>query len=311
MYNIENKYLYEILLDYKDSNYKEEIFDCFVNRFWSIDFNRIIYEKSLKFKVEPRVLSSEIGKLFNEFSTVNYLYYKSNTTKKDYISLIRQKTNNIYTYLCDGRICTSKEYINLIGTPKRLYYRWISGENYKVEDLKIAISNSIEEANRIKELESKKKLDISFDDYKKLVNRYFKKIFDNYMSLDDYEDKNNLFLDIDIWTEDNFAVKYFCKCLNGYMRNYQKEYFKVKRNKKYRHCSCGGLIDISTNQYKCNICKEKAEYKPIVNKVIKCIDCGKEVKVGSLDNQTIRCNICYKVYRKNKIKENVRNYRKK
>ena len=57
--------------------------------------------------------------------------------------------------------------------------------------------------------------------------------------------------------------------------------------------------------------QDLANYTPIETKLIKCIDCGKEVEVDALDNQTNRCDECYKKYRRNKIKENVRRYRNK
>ena len=62
------------------------------------------------------------------------------------------------------------------------------------------------------------------------------------------------------------------------------------------------------NKFKCDLC---GTYQPIGTKTIQCIDCGKEVEVDSKDNKTERCEECYKIYRRNKIKENVRNYRKR
>ena len=43
--------------------------------------------------------------------------------------------------------------------------------------------------------------------------------------------------------EDNFAIAYLCKGLDGYMRNYQKKYYGLSINcrKKYSRCGCGSL----------------------------------------------------------------------
>jgi len=58
-------------------------------------------------------------------------------------------------------------------------------------------------------------------------------------------------------------------------------------------------------------CKKHKEYQPIETKTINCIDCGKEVFVDSKDNQTVRCDECYKVWRRDNVKENVRRFREK
>ena len=58
--------------------------------------------------------------------------------------------------------------------------------------------------------------------------------------------------------EDNFYIKYFCKSLETYMQNYQKQYYGLyvkgskDKNYKIKRCkSCGSLIknDAKNRQY--------------------------------------------------------------
>ena len=58
--------------------------------------------------------------------------------------------------------------------------------------------------------------------------------------------------------EDNFYIKYFCKSLESYMKNYNKEYYGLKRgrDKKYKRCKkCGKMIEVKGNKKKyCDKC---------------------------------------------------------
>ena len=216
------------------------------------------------------------------------------TKQKNYVDLIRQKINNIYSTMCDGSVCVNKEYMDLIKTPKQLYYRWQSGKDeFEAEELLYRLQDCINNAEEVKKYHAKTKLKISWSDYKKIIAGFLQKIFDNYIPLDEYEDKGKIVLDIDIWTEDNFIISYFCKSLSGYMKDYQKQYYGIKkiRNMKLQRCECGGLF--IQNKYnarkRCNLCNT---YQPMESKIITCIDCGKEVKVDSKANNRERCDDC-------------------
>lgn len=313
MYDFEDKFLYEILDDYKDSESnkgKEEILSDFMNLIWSSDNKRIITQKKITFTVIKSLLETDIGQIFNQYSSIPYTSYKSISKETDFISLLRQKINNIYTNLCDGRVCLKKEYMDLIKSPKQMYYRWKNGEIFDVNTLSDKLNEIVKQSESVKEEYAKQKMNISWNDYKKLIKGYFARMFENYIPLEEYEDKTQLTINTEAWCEDNFAIAYLCKGLDGYMRNYQKEYYNLQRNKIYGRCDCGGMFIQSkqNNRFKCDLC---GTYQPISTKTIQCIDCGKDVEVDSKDNKTERCEECYKIYRRNKIKENVRNYRKR
>lgn len=273
-----DKYLYEIIDDYKnaDSNEeKAEIFEDFCSSLWSSKNKRRTYIKTIRFKVREDLLESEIGQIFNVWSIVEYVGYKSMTKDTDWCSLIRQKINNLYTRYCDKNVILKKDYMDLLRTPNKLYYRWISGEEINCNDLTNVIENSIYKAFELKSVYQKQKIDLSWPEYKKVIEEKLKKIFDRCKLIDDYEIENltNEKLNLtnkyiyDFYNEDNFYIKYICNSLEGYMLNYQKKYAGLyipssRQKKQYKRCKeCGKLISIDnkkdfSTKY-CNECRKK------------------------------------------------------
>ena len=67
MYDISDKFLYEILDDYKDTvleKEKENIINAFMKLIWSSKNKRSVSQKSLKFSVYKTQLETDIGKIF-------------------------------------------------------------------------------------------------------------------------------------------------------------------------------------------------------------------------------------------------------
>jgi hypothetical protein len=268
VYDISDKFLYEILDDYKEAitdTDKDEIIKEFMKLIWASKNKRSVYKKDLRFSVSRSLLDTEIGQIFNTYSEISYTSYRSMTKDTDFISLIRQKANNIYTNLCDGDVCLKKEYMDLIKQPKQMYYRWRSGEIYDATALTSQIDDIIAESLIVKEKYSKQKMNIRWNDYKILIVPYFKRMFENFIPLEDFEDKNHLTVDINTWNEDNFAIAYLCKGLEGYMRNYQKEYYGLsipnsKQKQVFSRCNCGRLFKQNKqhNKKMCDICCEES-----------------------------------------------------
>lgn len=267
IYNTEDKYMYEILDDYKcetDETLKNEIFKVFCSAIWSSDNKRRVLKKDIKFKVKNDLLNTDIGQIFNTWSIITYTGYKPKTNDTDFISLIRQKVNNIYTNMFDDKVILRKEYMQLIKTPQKLYYRWLKGEEFNPDELTTLIDDVINEAEIVKEKLAKEKMKLSWNEYKKVVEKYFRKMFDNFIPLDEYETKNEMVLTIDTWNEDNYCIRYFCKGLNGYFKNYQKEYYGLyvpsigKDILKLKRCkNCGCLFKYNApNQINCPKCQE-------------------------------------------------------
>lgn len=266
-----NKYLYEIIDDYKnaDSNEeKAEIFEYFCSSLWSSKNKRRTYIKTIKFKVREDLLESEIGQIFNAWSIVEYTGYKAMTKDTDWCSLIRQKINNLYTRYFDKEVILRKDYMNLLKTPYNLYYRWIKGVEMNASELITTIEDSIYKATELKLVYQKQKMNLSWVEYKKVIEEKLIKIFDNCKSIEEYEIDNltNKYI-YEFASEDNSYIKYICDSLEGYMLNYQKEdaglYIPSSRQKKqYKRCKeCGKLISIDnkkdfSTKY-CNECRKK------------------------------------------------------
>lgn len=240
-----------------------KILKDFCSSIWSSQNKRRIYTKTIKFKVRNDLLTTEVGKIFNSWSDIDYVGYKTMTKDTDWCSLIRQKINNLYTRYFDKEVVLNTDYMTLLSTPKRLYYRWINGEEINTNDLTNIIEDSIYQAAELKCVYQKQKMDLDWDKYKEVIEGFLHKIFDNCELIEDYEVKNltnNLIYDF--YNEDNSYIKYICDSLEFYILNYQKEYYDLKRgrNKQYKRCKeCGKLIE-KTN-----------------NRAIYCKECGKIV----------------------------------
>lgn len=296
--------MYEIIDDYQcadDDDSRNEILDVFLQKLWNTKNTIHKYKKQIKYSVSSD-LKNSIADEFRKHESIEYIAYKSKTSNKDNWHLLRQKINNIYINMCDKDICIKKDVLNLLNTPRRLYYRYVKDDNIcDLEELQRCISNALLEAKELAQKYRKQKLNISWKEYKEIISSFMFRIFNNYIPLEDYEDKNMISIDINFWMEDNYVVSYIGKSISGYMKNYQKEYFDIKRNKEYKQCSCGGLLEKFNGNnrvgyhYKCNQCR-KPIYQPIGTKIIICVDCEKEVEVDSL-SRIIRCNECFKIER--------------
>lgn len=247
-----DKYLYEIIDDYKNSDSdmeKNDIFKAFCQSVWSSSNKRKTYTKSFKYKVKKDLLDTDIGQVFNTWSEVEYKKYKSISKETDWCSLIRQKINNLYTRYFDKEIILAKDYVNLLKTPKCLYYRWLDGTDITCDELTSSINNAMDDAQKLKITYQNRKIELSWNDYKKLIEGIFQKTFNNCKLIEDYENRNKCSNIYDFINEDNFYIKYFCTYLEYEMRQWQKKYYGVRNHQKYKRCkSCGSLIENTGNK---------------------------------------------------------------
>lgn len=258
-----DKYLYELIDDYKNTNSieeKNEIFNSFCSSIWSSKNKRRVYTKTIRFKVRNDLLEFEIGQIFNTWSEIEYIGYKAMTDDTDWSSLIRQKINNLYTRYFDAEVILKKDYMDLLKTPKILYYRWLKGIDMNADELTDVIESSIYKAAELKAMYQKQKMELSWNEYKNIIEGFLERIFNNCRLIDEYEKENltNKYI-YDFTNEDNFYISYICDSLESYMLNYQKEYYGLQRgrNKQYKRCKdCGKLIENTGN--KRTYCKECA-----------------------------------------------------
>ncbi len=267
IYDSNETYLYEIIEDYKEAGSEEEkdkIFKTFCSSIWSSNNKRRIYTKSIKFNVRKDLLETGLGQVFNAWSSVEYKYYKSMTKDENWCSIIRQKINNIYTRYFDKEIILSKEYMDLLKTPKKLYYQWIGGNEFEVLCVTDIIDNSIQDSIVVKEKFQKQKMELSWESYKVLIEGFLRRCFNNCKLIGEYEDKTRLLSRFDFLTEDNFYVRYINRSLDGEIRKYQKRKYGLPQSsrKGYKRCNvCGDIFEIHnkhdfTTKY-CEKCKNE------------------------------------------------------
>ena len=259
-----DKYLYEIIDDYKHSDSDEEkddIFKSFCSSIWSSENKRRVYTKTIRFSVRKDLLQTDAGQVFDVWSEVEYTGYKAMTKETDWCSLIRQKVNNLYTRYFDKDVILKKNYMNLLNTPKRLYYQWIDGIEMDADDLTTIIDDAIDEAQKLKVTYQKQKMELSWSEYKKVIEGFFQRCFDNCKLIDEYEKDSKYCGIYDFMNEDNFYIKYFCYRLEGNMKDYQKHYYGLKYSsrKGYKRCKCCEKMIENTGNKKmyCDECAEK------------------------------------------------------
>ena len=254
--------MYEIVDEYKhseSSDKKNKIFKSLCSAIWTSDNKRRTYIKTIKFVIRKDLLNTEIGQIFNVWSEVEYMGYKAMSKETDWCSLIRQKINNLYTRYFDKDVILNKDYLYLLNTPRRLYYQWLDGVEMNPDELTRIIDDSIDNSIRLKTQYQKQKMELSWNNYKKMIEEFLQKILNNCKLIEDYEDKTRLNSIYDFMNEDNFYVSYFCKSLEGEMLKWQKKYYDIRDHKKYKRCiTCGKLFEMKTfNQKRCIICQKK------------------------------------------------------
>lgn len=264
IYECNDNFLYEIIEDYKEASTpeeKNEIFNSFCSSIWSSDNKRRTYTKSIRFNVRKDLLDTDIGQVFDTWSDIEYKYYKTMTKDENWCSIIRQKINNIYTRYFDKEVILGKEYMDLLKTPKRLYYEWISGIDMNISTVTEIIDDVIDKALNVKQRLQMEKMSLSWNEYKKVVEGFLRKSFDNCKLIDEYEDKSKIITRLDFLTEDHFYVGYICKSLEGEFLKWQKKYYGIRDHKKYKRCKqCGAIIEKTGNRrLYCDECAKERE----------------------------------------------------
>lgn len=264
IYDCNETFLYEIIEDYKEAEnieVKDEIFNSFCSSIWASDNKRRTYIKTIHFNVRKDLLNTELGQIFDTWSGIEYRYYKSMTKEENWCSIIRQKINNIYTRYFDKEVILNKEYMDLLKKPKLMYFDWLSGTEMDANTVTDIIDDAIDESEKLKQRFQMEKMTLSWNEYKKVIEGFLRKCFDNCKLIEEYEDKTQIVNNYDFITEDNFYVKYINRYMDREIVQYQKKYYGVRQHKKYSRCKrCGRIIERKNkhdySSIYCDACKK-------------------------------------------------------
>ncbi|MCM1496012.1 MAG: hypothetical protein NC089_09480 [Bacteroides sp.] len=253
-------YLYEQIEDYKDAESKEEqaaVFQDFCSSLWSSRNQRRVYTKVIRYSVEEPFIQTRTGQIFDAWSRLEYKGYQSSSKETDWCSLIRQKINNLYTRYFDKEVVLQKDYLELLHTPKELYYQWRSGREWKAGELDTAIQDAMSRAEQLKAAYQNQKMVLSWQEYTQLMEGFLQNHFRTCKRLEEYETPGQFQRIYDFMNEDNFYIRYFCQSLEGDLRKWQKQYYGVREHQRYRRCiDCGCLFELhSYNQKRCPGCQ--------------------------------------------------------
>lgn len=263
-YDISKFYLYEVLDDFQcaDEDEQVDIFTAFTNKIWSSPNKRRVETKYYSYTVSPTIKDAEIANVFNKYTKIPYADYRARCSSNNYIDMIRQKINNLYTIYCDESVCILKKYHESLQKPKSVYYEYLSSGSATctASELDGILSSSLTQASEILNNAKKEKLYIPWSEYKVLVNKWLWRIFNNYdenkASVYEYQMHDFVY-----GTEDSRIVPYITRSLSGYMKNYQKQYYGIARRSgnKYSRCECGNLFlqNKQNNRKLCDKCRRK------------------------------------------------------
>ena len=75
--------------------------------------------------------------------------------------------------------------MDLLKTPKNLYYRWTKGYDIDIDNLEDIIDEAIFTAEAVKLTYQKQKMELSWNEYKKIIEMFLRKIFDSCITIDE------------------------------------------------------------------------------------------------------------------------------
>lgn len=229
----------------------------FCSSIWSSGNKRQVYTRTIHFSVDTSLLHTDVGRIFDTWSKLEYTGYKSISRETDWCSLIRQKVNNLYTRYFDKEVILQRDYLELLHTPKKLYYQWVNGRELNAEELTGRIQDAMEQAAQLKIICQRRKMELSWKEYKEITEGYFRKLFHNCRRIEDYETQSQFHSLYDFMNEDNFYIRYFCRSLEGELMKWQKQYYGLREHQHYKRCmDCHCLFEFHTyNQKRCPGCQ--------------------------------------------------------
>lgn len=228
-----------------------DILNEFRERLWkSLPYEKL--NRKYTYRVSNEIKDYEVRNKLKEFSHIDYKVLKSRYRRNELMSeeYIKARINSNYGKYFDKEAYLGKQYYFHLANYKNIYFNYINGE---CDDVLKAIDDNTNKVNKLKIESENKKINMSWDEYKELVNGIIPKIFDNYIPMDKKIEKGTWKPNHNYeWDEDNYIISYFNKSLDGEIKKYIDEQ-KGKRylkNKKKKCVICGKDILTTSNRKK-------------------------------------------------------------
>ena len=236
-----------------------DILNEFRERLWSsLPYEKL--DRRYAYRVSKDITNELVYSKLKEFSRIDYKILKSRYKRDELTSeeYIKARVNSNYGKYFDNEVYLGRQYYYQLANYKNIYFSYINGE---CEDVLDEIEKNTRAVKELKTKACSKKYDMTWEEYKELVNGIIAKIFDNYIPMDKriedgtWKPNNNY-----EWDEDNYIIKYFNKYLDGEIKSYIRR-IKNKRNSKRKKCEvCGKDIVLkspNSNVKYCKICAKE------------------------------------------------------
>jgi hypothetical protein len=270
-------FLNEVLQEYRDMRMdtdKEAVIKDFISDLWKSKCGFKKETKYVSFNVDHGLFKDrpDLIELFERYNNIPYKICKSFYQKVEHIDFIKIKINNLYAYYVDKDVYCGKDYYSLLRKAKNEYFKTLKLIKEGVEEvdshkIERTITDALAKADNIKKHMGERKIQISWSEYKTLINSYIVKIFNNYKTIDEYEEIHGWEKRVDaIWNEDNYIIRYFNRSLHGYIMMHIRD--SKPKEEILKYCEiCDIQLEVTSNRKKwCTICwndKEKERKKRV------------------------------------------------
>lgn len=251
-------YLTKIFDEYYNTH-SYDIVKEFRNRLWNT-LPYIKLDRSYGFYINENI-SEKDARLLNKYNHQKYKVLKSRYSKEDMFpeDYIKARLNSNYAKYFDKDLYLNKEYYYYLANYKNIYFKYINGE---IDDLELALKDNKKKVNEHRKKSLEKKIDLSWKEYKGVVDRVLDNVFKNYKPIDikiesgDFVPNSNL-----DWDEDNSIIGYVNKSIHGETINFIKVKKEIVRPRgKIIYCSiCGKQIKSKNNKAHNKYCTKCAK----------------------------------------------------
>ena len=207
------------------------------------------------------IIQCEIAhKRCSGFACTDAFYNRDEMFPEDYI---KARLNSNYAKYFDKDLYLDKKYYYHLSNYKNIYFKYINGE---INDLESELVNNNKKIKEYKKKSINKKMNLSWKEYKGVIDRAIDNIFKNYIPMDVKIERDEFTPNIKLdWDEDNYIIKYVNKSIQGEIINFINEErgIRVSKFKTIKCEVCGKLIKYNSKKIPkyCSECAKEVDRK--------------------------------------------------